>query len=123
MGPAGDVSPPAVTIESVVSTFLVCLGVVAVAIGVLRIALSDPDQPATVRRDTGGGRRRRAQTRERRSPLAGTAPPPTPMGRAGLRLRSGLALVVLVVCVGVTVAAIIGAGLALAARALTDAIG
>lgn len=94
------------------STFLVSLGVVAVAMGVLRIALSDPDQPATVRRDTGGARPvRAARQRTRR------------LGGAWLRLRSGLALVVLVVFVGVVVAAMIGVGLALAVRALTDAIG
>ena len=94
------------------STFLVCLGVVAVAIGVARVALSDPDQPATLRRDTGSAKTSRPAARRAR-PLSG----------AWVRLRSGLALVILVVFVGVVVAAMIGAGLALAARALTDAIG
>ncbi|HEX2274388.1 MAG TPA: hypothetical protein VHG90_11000, partial [Acidimicrobiales bacterium] len=49
-----------VTIGSVVSTLLASLAVVAVAICVLRIALSDPDQPATTRPPTGRGRRRSA---------------------------------------------------------------
>jgi len=92
--------------------FLVFLGVVAVAIGVLRVALSDPDQPATVHRDTGGGRvPRPAGRRVRRA------------SGAWVRVRSGVALMILVVFVGVAVAAMVGAGLALAARALTDAIG
>lgn len=102
------------------STFLVSLGVVAVAIVVLQIALSDPDQPATVRRDTGGGRRQRPQRPSRAAaPAAGASE----VSGSWRRLRSGLALVILVVFVGVAVAAMIGAGLALAARALTDAVG
>lgn len=102
------------------STFLVSLGVVAVAIVVLQIALSDPDQPATVRRDTGGGRRQRPQRPSRAAAPAGAA---ADVSGSWRRLRSGLALVILVVFVGVAVAAMIGAGLALAARALTDAVG
>lgn len=105
------------------STFLVILGVVAVAIVVLHIALSDPDQPATVRRDTGGGRRQRPHWPRRPARAAAPAAVAREVGGAWRRLRSGLALVILVVFVGVAVAAMIGAGLALAARALTDAVG
>lgn len=44
-------------------------------------------------------------------------------GLAGRRLRSGLALVVMVAFTGVLVALTVGAGLALAARALRNAVG
>ena len=104
------------SIGSVVSTFLVTFGVVAAAVVcVVAIVLGDPDQPATVR----GSRRRASPSPDRR------ARPHPRRQRAGawLRLRSGLALVVLVAFVGILFAAVVGTSLALAARALRQAVG
>ena len=106
------------------STFLVTLGVGLAAILVVGIALSDPDQPATIRRPVD------------RAATAGPAPvttvsppapprPRRPRRRAGplARLRSALALVVLVAFVGLMLAVLVGTVLALAARTLRHAVG
>jgi hypothetical protein len=135
-----------------VSTFLVSLGAVAAAtVLVIWIALGDPDQPATIRRDTDRARARRsrrepthdatapAERGDRPAAQAAAAPPvvapdrgvpdrgvPVPRARrrgALRRLRSALALMVLVAFTGVLVALVIGAGLAVAARALRHAVG
>jgi hypothetical protein len=140
-----------------VSTFLVSLGAVAAAtVLVIWIALGDPDQPATIRRDTDRARARRsrrepthdatapAERGDRPAAQAAPAPPavapdrgvpdrgvpdrgvPVPRARrrgALRRLRSALALMVLVAFTGVLVALVIGAGLAVAARALRHAVG
>lgn len=116
---------------------LLSLAVVAVAIvGVLRIALKDPDQPATMR----------ARTRRHSSePAAGvsmsaqrvavggmtvpegtaaTARPPTGGGGGSVwaRVRSGIALVVLVAVVGAMLALAVGAVLVGGALALRSAV-
>lgn len=118
------------------STFLVSLGVVAAAICVLRIALSDPDQPATLARPTGraGPRRHPARTRERAprpagraravgpaAASAGAAPAPLAVALWG-RIRSAMALAIIATFTGVVLAATIGTGLALAVRAFTRAV-
>jgi hypothetical protein len=116
-----------------VSTFLVSLGVVAAAIWVLRIAMSDPDQPATVARPTGRAAPRRHPARLRQG-APGPAEPAGPAGPAWrtalasmavalwTRARSAMALVILVTFTGVTLAALVGTGLALAVRAFTRAV-
>ena len=141
-----------VSIGSVVSTFLVSLAVVGVAVWVLRIALGDPDQPATERPPTRRGWRRSDPTggpddagpttpseeaeSVAASPGSAEAPPARP-GRARrqrewrrtraagawLRLRSALTLVILVTFVGVLLAVAVGGALTLAARALREAVG
>lgn len=119
-----------ISIGSVVSTFLISFGVVAAAtVCVVVIALSDPDQPATLRRTTD---RDRARTPRKPRP-ARPAKPVRParvrprrrreQARAWIRLRSGLALIVLVTFAGVVMAAVVGTSLALAARALRRAVG
>jgi hypothetical protein len=119
-----------------VSTVLVILGVVAAAICVLRIALSDPDQPATIGRptDRAAPRRHPARAQERApSPAEIAAPvrPARPPVRAAarslsvalwVRARSAMALVILVTFTGVVLAVLLGTGLALAFRAFTRAV-
>lgn len=110
---------------------------VAVAIvGVLRIALKDPDQPATMRAPT---RRHRpepaADVSMSAQPVAvGAMPLPErtaatarrPTGGGGgpvwARVRSGIALVVLVAVVGAMVALAVGAVLVGGALALRSAV-
>jgi hypothetical protein len=148
-----------------VSTFLVSLGVVGAAVvGVVLIALADPDQPATNHPPSHreGRHRRRAGAllipppsdpgTPSPSPAPGSEPathrpvarvhtlPEAPVrevpvparrpvqerrrpARGWLRLRSGMALVVLVAFVGLVLAALVGASLALAAQALSRAVG
>jgi hypothetical protein len=155
-----------------VSTFLVSLGVVGAAVvGVVLIALADPDQPATNHPPSHreGRHRRRVGAllipppsdpgTPSPSPAPGSEPathrpvarvhtlPETPVrevpvparrpvqerrrpaqerrrpARGWLRLRSGIALVVLVAFVGLVLAALVGASLALAAQALSRAVG
>jgi hypothetical protein len=137
------VGPPG-TIGSVVSTVLVSLGVVAAAICVLLIALSDPDQPATLARPTRPARPRRhpARTPERTavesevpapSPHSGPQPsfgarasartaPPSLARALWTRARSAMALAILVTFTGVVLAALVGTGLAVAVRAFTRAV-
>ncbi len=156
------------------STFLIGLVVVAATVFVIRVALSDPDQPATIRRPTDRDRVPRLhRPRPAQKPAARPGPAPAPdvpltaeatltvplppatlpeeppvraatrpeqrpvrrsaqhrprkprrePARAWVRLRSGLALVVLVTFVGVVMAVTMGTGLALAARALQHAVG
>ena len=117
------------------STFLVSLGVVAAAICVLRIALSDPDQPATIARprDRAGPRRHPARTRERapRSPAPVERVParsalrtasPSAALSIWTRARSAMVLLILVTFTGVVLAALVGTGLSLAVRAFTRAV-
>jgi hypothetical protein len=148
-----------------VSTFLVSLGVVGAAVvGVVLIALADPDQPATNHPPSHreGRHRRRVGAlvipppsdpgTPSPSPAPGSEPathrpvarvhtlPEAPVrevpvparrpvqerrrpARGWLRLRSGMALVVLVAFVGLVLAALVGASLALAAQALSRAVG
>lgn len=101
------------------STFLVGLVVAAATVIVLRVALSDPDQPATIRRTPSRARPRRPPATRRHRATRGHPP----AARAWVRVRSGLALVILVTFVGVLMALTTGAGLALAARALRQAVG
>ena len=129
MGPAG-------TIGSVVSTVLISLGVVAAAICVLLIALSDPDQPATLYRPTGRAGPRRHPARRPEQPAlepepATVALPPRARARTvtpslvralWTRARSAMALLVLVTFTGVMLAALVGTGLAVAVRAFTRAV-
>jgi hypothetical protein len=137
------VGPPG-TIGSVVSTVLVSLGVVAAAICVVLIALSDPDQPATPARPIrrAGPRRHPARAPEpapvETEPAApslrsGTQPAPPvraptrtvrhPLARAlWTRTRSAMALLVLVTFTGVVLAALVGTGLAMAVRVFTRAV-
>jgi hypothetical protein len=127
-----------------VSTVLVSLGVVAAAICVLLIALSDPDQPATLARPIrrAGPRRHPARTPEPApveseagapSVRSGTQPgpptraptqtvPPSLLHALWTRARSAMALFVLVAFTGVVLAALIGTGLAMAVRAFTRAV-
>lgn len=147
------------------STFLVSLGVVGAAVvGVVLIALADPDQPATNHPPSHreGRHRRRVGAllipppsdpgTPSPSPAPGSEPathrpvarvhtlPEAPVrevpvparrpvqerrrpARGWLRLRSGMALVVLVAFVGLVLAALVGASLALAAQALSRAVG
>ncbi len=118
------------------STVLVSLGVVAAAIAVLRIALSDPDQPATIARPTrrAGPRRHPARARERAPSPAEAAVPVRPARRSPravllslavalwVRARSAMALAILITFTGVVLAALLGTGLALAFRAFTRAV-
>jgi hypothetical protein len=123
-----------------VSTVLIILGVVAAAICVLLIALSDPDQPATLHRPIAraGPRRYPARTRERaplRAEPVRSGPPATAPARGPsraratsvaralwTRARSAMALLVLVTFTGVVLAALVGTGLAVAVRAFTRAV-
>ena len=147
------------------STFLVSLGVVGAAVvGVVLIALADPDQPATNHPPSHreGRRRRRVGALLIPPPSDPGTPSPSPApssepathrpvarvhtlpeapvrevpvparrpvqerrrpARGWLRLRSGMALVVLVAFVGLVLAALVGASLALAAQALSRAVG
>ena len=127
--------PPG-TIGSVVSTVLVSLGVVAAAICVLLIALSDPDQPATLARPIrrAGPRRHPARTPDPPPREAGPATlslpararprtrPPSLARALWTRARSAMALLVLVTFTGVVLAALVGTGLAVAVRAFTRAV-
>ena len=117
---------------------LLSLAVIAVAIaGVLRIALKEPDQPATMRRPTRirnpvpadrvamsaqPAALRAVTVRERAA--AGAGPPPRrSRGRAAwARVRSGIALVVLVAVVGAILAVAVGAVLVGGALALRNAV-
>jgi hypothetical protein len=133
---------------SVVSTFLVSLGVVAATIAaVLYVALNGPDQPAMIRRPPprarAGRRRRGAGGRRRRvpavepAPVTGARPGPVVPRSPGVgasaaaalpdsdamrlrvlpakpttlwvRIRSGVALVVLVAVLGALLATAVGA--------------
>jgi hypothetical protein len=119
-----------------VSTVLVSLGVVAAAICVLLIALSDPDQPATLARPIRrAGPRRQRVRRPAPTPLEPEPVPSLPAGRAPsrtrapslarslwTRARSAMALLVLVTFTGVVLAALVGTGLAMAVRAFTRAV-
>jgi hypothetical protein len=119
-----------------VSTVLVSLGVVAAAICVLRIALSDPDQPATIARRTGSAAPRRHPARIREwvprpaEPVAHPEPvrasprtaPQSLAHTLWTRARSAMALMILVTFTGVVLAALVGTGLALAVRAFTRAV-
>jgi ABC-type dipeptide/oligopeptide/nickel transport system permease subunit len=120
-----------------VSTLLT-LAVVAVAIlGVLRIALSEPDQPATVRRRNRSrdphpapGAAMSAQPAPVRSVAVrerAVAAAPRRAGTGGgtsvwTRVRSGIALVVLVAVVGAMLALAVGAVLVGGALALRSAV-
>jgi hypothetical protein len=115
-----------------VSTFLVTLGVGLAAILVVGIALSDPDQPPTIRRPAGRGRASGTIPAPAPIPAPVAIPPAAPVAapsrarrRMGAlaRLRSGLALVILVTFVGVLLALLVGTALALGARALRHAVG
>lgn len=129
------------------STVLVSLGVLAAAMLVVWIAISDPDQPATIHRPV--DRATRGRPHPVHDAVAGDGPadaapqgtdataepdvtPPRPTApsrparespRLWTWLRSVLALVVLVAFAGVLLAALVGTGLALAARALRQAVG
>src|SRR5947209_406109 len=71
--PRSDGEPPG-NIASVVSTFLVTLTIVVLAIGgATAVAIKDPDQPATLRT-----RRRRARPPARQPKVAARAPVPQP---------------------------------------------
>lgn len=134
-GGDGDVSPD--IIPSVVSTLL-SLAVVAVAIlGVLRIALKEPDQPATVRRPSRSrdphpalGAAMSAQPAPVRSVavrergVAGAQPALETGGGTSVwtRVRSGIALLVLVAVVGAMLALAVGAVLVGGALALRSAV-
>ena len=118
------------------STVLVSLGVVAAAICVLMIALSDPDQPATLARPIrrAGPRRHPARTPEPAPPEAEpvaaepatrtpSRPRPPSLARSlWRRARSAMALFVVVTFTGVVLAALVGTGLAVAVRAFTRAV-
>lgn len=129
------------------STFLVSLGVIAATIAVvLRVALSGPDQPATLRRQSPRARPPRSpkparapggrRPAYRAAPVAGHAAPPTPLTIPGtpafalpdsdtmrlrvlpakpttawVRIRSGVALMVLVAVLGALLAMIVGGAL------------
>ncbi len=116
---------------------LVTLAVVAAAIvGVVRIALNDPDQPATVRRPTrsrkpgpAAGVAMSAQPASVRAvtvaerALGGAFRPPARAGESvWIRVRSGIALVVLVTVVGAMLALAVGAVLIGGALALRNAV-
>jgi hypothetical protein len=146
-GGAGSPSRP-VTIGSVVFTLVVSLVVVAASVAaVLRLALAEPGQPATDRRATHrarkeargepyGARRllasRSEAKRRRKEPRAR---PPTRTGamsaaaaidldRVGAfqRIRSGVALLLLLAFVGTLLAAVIGTLLFMAGLALRNAV-
>ncbi|HEX2023366.1 MAG TPA: hypothetical protein VHF00_01565 [Acidimicrobiales bacterium] len=70
------------------STLLASLAVVAVAICVLRIALSDPDQPATTRPPTDRGRRRSRRPEEGTTDPTGTAASPEGAEHEGAQVAS-----------------------------------
>jgi hypothetical protein len=119
-----------------VSTLLSLAVVLVAIVGVLRIALKDPDQPATMRRPTRSrspGRAPRAAMSPRPAEVraitvperavAGTRrPPPSRLRSAGRRLRSGIALMLLVAVVGVMLALAVGAVLVGGALALRSAV-
>jgi hypothetical protein len=130
----------------VVSTLLVSLGVVVAAILVVWIAISDPDQPATIHPPVDRATRARPDPADRAVARYGAADaeqgsvatvepdvtsPPSPApprparerSRFWIWVRSALALVVLVAFAGVLLATLVGTGLALAARALRQAVG
>jgi len=146
-GAGGAGLPPSpVTIGSVVFTLVVSLVVVAASVAaVLRLALAEPGQPATDQRPT---RRDRAAARAAQRALA--PPPeatrkrrerpaqPSPQKREAAvsaavaidldrvgalrRIRSGLALLLLVAFVGALLAAVIGTLLFMAGLALRNAV-
>ncbi len=128
------------------STFLVSFGVVAATIAaVVYVVLNGPDQPATIRRqppDAKPRRARRAEARgQRRAEAAAMAPIPAapalalpdsdimrlrvlPARRTTLwvRVRSGVALVVLVAVLGALLALAVGGlvlGIAMLIRSAT----
>ncbi len=122
------------------STFLVSFGVVAATIAaVVYVVLNGPDQPATIKRQSPGGKRRKARRSEARvqrrrqeaamasaSPRPGVAMPATPAlalpdsdimrlrvlparrTTLWVRIRSGVALVVLVAVLGALLALAVG---------------
>ncbi|HYX44667.1 MAG TPA: hypothetical protein VE760_06450 [Acidimicrobiales bacterium] len=117
------------------STVLVSLGVVAAAIWVVLIALSDPDQPATLARPIGRAARRREPVPTPEPAAVHTEPAPSrpalmrsrtlpaSLARAlWARARAAMALLVLVTFTGVVLAALVGTGLAVAVRAFTRAV-
>jgi len=129
------VDPPG-NIPSIVSTLLSLAVVAAAIVGVLRIALKDPDQPATMRRTSRGASpepaagvsmsaqaasvrpitvSERAAAGPRRGTVAGG-------GSVWTRVRSGIALVVLVAVVGAMLALAVGAVLVGGALALRSAV-
>jgi hypothetical protein len=68
-----------------VSTFLVSLGVVAATIAaVIYVAVSGPDQPATLRRQPSRARRPRSERRDRRAARRVLTPTSDPGAAAGL---------------------------------------
>ena len=142
--------PQAGTIESLVSTFLVTLTVVGLAIvGAMAVAVGDPDQPATLRaRRPRAPRPARTPSRSARVALPTAVPAPLPapdmttvavgqdagvgftdtwVRTAGgpsvwLRLRSGVVLTVLLAVVGALVAMSIAGVVVLVALALRSAV-
>ncbi|MCA1692234.1 MAG: hypothetical protein ABR540_16410 [Acidimicrobiales bacterium] len=127
------------------STFLVTLTVVVVAIAAaLVVAIGDPDQPATLRSRPWRDRRldRQRQRATQKAAAAAVRPPPRtePVERSGggmseqwipaaagvsgwVRLRSGVVLTVLLAIVGALLAASISGLLLLFALAIRDAVG
>jgi hypothetical protein len=142
-GGAGLPSSP-VTIVSVVFTFVVSLVVVAASVAaVLRLALAESEQPPTDRR---AARRARSEARAAKRVLAsrskaeqrrteprarsasrtdtGAASAAIDLDRVSAfgRIRSGLALLLLLAFVGTLLAAVIGTLLFMAGLALRNAV-
>ena len=144
----GGVPQPG-TIESLVSTFLVTLTVVGLAIvGAMAIAVRDPDQPATLRTHRPRAQRApRTPTRPAPPPVPAVTPTPPPAPAPApavfaqdgvgftdtwvrtasgpsvwLRVRSGVVLTVLLAVVGALVAISIAGVVVLVALALRSAV-
>jgi hypothetical protein len=149
-GAAGSSSCCEVRLPSVVSTFLVSFGVVAATIAaVVYVVLNGPDQPPTIRWQPSRAKERRshraAQRAARPKPAPARAPTPAvvPAGPGvalpdsdvmrlrvmlarrttlWVRIRSSVALVMLVAILGALVALVIGGlflGIALLVRSAT----
>jgi len=151
-GAAGSSSCCEVRLPSVVSTFLVSFGVVAATIAaVVYVVLNGPDQPATIRRQPSRAKERRSHRAAKRAarPKPAPAPVPAPAPAAvpaepgvalpdsdvmrlrvmparrttlWVRIRSSVALVMLVAILGALVALVIGGlllGVALLVRSAT----
>jgi hypothetical protein len=142
VGAGGAELPPSpVTIGSVVFTLVVSLVVVAASVAaVLRLALAEPGQPATDRRDTRRAASETRATQKVRVPRSKarrrrTQPPRSAAGAASAamaidldrvgalrRIRSGLALLLLLAFVGTLLAAAVGTLLFIAGLALRNAV-